>query len=95
MENHIGRKLLRTEHVHHINEIKSDNRLENLSIIDESAHHREHVSPAFDIEQAKILYDSGIGYRKLSDIFGVARQNIRACFVRRGWHVLGRTRKNV
>lgn len=92
MEQKLNRKLHRTEHVHHKNGIKHDNRLENLEIINESDHHREHVSPSFDIEKAKKLYDAGYGYRKLAQIFGTARQNIRACFVNRGWHQDGRTK---
>lgn len=33
-------------HVHHINGAKDDNRLENLEVVDPSAHHREHVAAA-------------------------------------------------
>ena len=95
MERHLGRKLLRHEHVHHINGNKSDNNLSNLTVMDESKHHQEHVGPAFDVKRAKRLYDKGIGYRKLSQLFGVARQNIRACFVQRGWHIDGRTRTTI
>ena len=42
MEQKLGRKLLHSEHVHHINGVKNDNRLENLVVLSESQHHSLH-----------------------------------------------------
>ncbi len=42
MELHIGRRLLSKEIVHHINENKLDNRIENLQIVSRSEHNRIH-----------------------------------------------------
>lgn len=38
MQESIGRKLFKNEVVHHINEIKTDNRLENLKLMDRAEH---------------------------------------------------------
>ncbi len=45
MEAFLGRKLERKEHVHHKNGNKSDNRLENLEVLDEAYHHTLHSRP--------------------------------------------------
>jgi len=38
MEQHVGRKLSFNEVVHHINNIRTDNRIENLQLMDRSEH---------------------------------------------------------
>lgn len=43
MEQQLGRRLLTTEHVHHINHDRLDNRLENLELLSSRTHHNQHV----------------------------------------------------
>lgn len=51
MENYLGRKLTKNEIVHHINENKSDNRIENLQVMTRS----EHMSLHKKLKKNKVL----------------------------------------
>jgi hypothetical protein len=42
MEQHLGRYLLSSEHIHHINGIRDDDRLENLILVTNSEHAKLH-----------------------------------------------------
>ena len=43
MEEHIGRRLRKDECVHHINQVRTDNRIENLQLMTRSEHSKLHA----------------------------------------------------
>lgn len=55
MEDHIGRKLLADEVVHHINEKRDDNRLENLQLMTRGEHSKLHRLK--ELQEGKKLFN--------------------------------------
>ena len=67
MEQHLGRKLDLSEHIHHKNGNRLDNRIENLEIMTNSEHNSRHISKHITKEIKKLVLDrleKGISLRK-------------------------------
>lgn len=70
MEHHLGRKLNKSEIVHHINGNKQDNRIENLRIMTLSEHTKLHRSGAVMPLETKLkISKASIGRRNTQRIF--------------------------
>jgi hypothetical protein len=71
MERHLGRRLKTSEHVHHVNEIKTDNRIDNFEVKSKAEHARAHMlgkslSKATRLKIAKAVSGTGNANAKLS-----------------------------
>jgi hypothetical protein len=68
MEQHLGRYLTEYEQVHHINGVKTDDRIENLQVVTRGEHSSIHSDGhrTLDYSRIKELMDQGMSYRKIS-----------------------------
>lgn len=66
----LGRKLRPDEHVHHINGVKTDNRLENLCVMTQVEHARAHGS--FGALLGGLLADGHVSFDRLTGRYGRA-----------------------
>lgn len=87
MEQHLGRKLLPSEHVHHRDHDGLNNSLSNLVVLDAIAHNREHHPLTWDLERAKAMRAEGRNFREIGRALGIDGTCIREAFTRRGLHV--------
>jgi hypothetical protein len=74
MEKHIGRKLKLNEHVHHINGIKDDNRIENLLLTNASEHKKLHAKK-YD------FFDEYLTINQICEKLGIKRSKYK--FIRK------------
>jgi hypothetical protein len=87
MERHLGRKLLTSEIVRHKDGDGLNNFIENLEIMHQSDHQREHLMTGphkWPLDEAIELHSKGWTLAALGEKYGVAWTAIRAALKRRG-----------
>lgn len=86
MEQHIGRKLLPTEHVHHRDRNGLNNSIDNLEILTAREHQREHLmgTKKWPVDEGENLREQGWTIEAIADKYGVAPRTVLMAFRVRG-----------
>lgn len=82
----IGRKLIRGEEVHHVNHDKTDNRLENLEIVDRKTHAARHRELRWSMQRAVEMRQSGCTFIEIGKTLGMDPITIQSGLIRHGHH---------
>lgn len=97
MEKHIGRKLGRDEIVHHLNENKRDNRIDNLIIVTRAEHGRMHQTGRVlskETRQKLSAIRKNVPHRYCRKLSDDQVEYVRSCYIPRdknfGARALGR-----
>lgn len=80
MEQHLGRYLTEYEQVHHINGVRTDDRIENLRVVTRGEHHSIHADSHRTLDYSKIkeLMDQGMGYRKIAKLLEYKVESVKS-----------------
>jgi uncharacterized protein (DUF433 family) len=86
MEQHLGRKLLTTEHVHHKDHNGLNNALENLEVVTAREHQRIHLmgTRKWPCDEGEKLREQGWTIEQIADKYGVAPHTVLKAFRVRG-----------